>query len=1147
MYHSTQTRSSLCGQIFANVTRAMSSIVLGLLFSLSATRAFAQVACVNCPANGQAAGVAAGIFVTRTNGSIVLPGNPIGACEQLIVHTDLGYKAAFPGGVVGAGYYGGTANVLAFSGASLVSESTANVTPAILASTKIGPVAPAPNACGDTDDLALNNLTYTPTAADIAAGSVRFRLEYTGGTTLIVPCNLQASGSVEFTVQIAALPTCSIVPTTTNVCVGGSATFTASATGTGPLSYCWRKGCPGAGACLSTGTTLTITNAQLSDSSCYQLTVTDSFGCTSTCQATLVVNPPPSCSITPAAATNCVGSSTSFTVQINSGTAPYTVVLSGCISETATVQAQNGSLIRSHSCASPGTCTLTANVTDSRGCVGQPCTATHTCVPNPTCNVTGPSDVCEFTTNTYSSTVDPAGGTVTHSWSFVGAHPNAFFVGSTTGSSVQVGVGAAVTSRDCFSLTDAVTRDGCVSSCTNTFCLVPCRPAIKVYKQVVCYSNVCEPFSSVLTSQHTAQGVSSGTNCPAFCYRITVTNVGNITLTNVTVVDDSNPNPDLNLSLCFPGPFTLAPGATTNCVVTDVMHCQNTMNVVTATGTGFAGNQSTNVTSRDTNSVTVVPISVICQFQILTNGTVVPGACPSFSLSTPYTVRLMVMNNGQYPLQNVTVSNVAGLCFGSSTNIGSLAVNETKSIDCNNQCTVQSSNYFAASVLASASDSQGHICAFNTAGQLIRATTSCSACVTCTGRPRICVTKEVVCELPNGCTNNWSHFATSAKTADNSQCPTFCYRVRVTNCGEEVLNSVSVVDNVISLTGCNFPTTLAVGQTAECIVSGVDHCRSVTNTVTASGVGASSGIGVSTNDTAAVVVLPISITCNITVNGKPHESIPCDGQGHLITNAVQVCNTGSLPLSDITINAPEIVALGCTNVANLRLALLPGQCTNVLLCIDMVTCPPSCGLAFSNYIRITATVDQTLTNVCSWTANPSNQVVAVTASTECVATVECIPPPKTGCTPGFWKNCTIHWQPTGYRIDQSVSSVFSLGSCCTSLGNSSLLGALGFGGGSGVCGGAQILLRAAVGALLNASSPELDYPFTQQEVISLVNAALQSCDRGVIIALASELDRDNNLGCRGANGESLPCHRLSNFPRVAPDRVLDSPRVAPTR
>src|SRR5207247_11434408 len=66
-------------------------------------------------------------------------------------------------------------------------------------------------------------------------------------------------------------------------------------------------------------------------------------------------------------------------------------------------------------------------------------------------------------------------------------------------------------------------------------CPVVCAPAIKVYKQVVCYTNLCEPFSDDLNAQKTAAGVrvDSPLNCPAFCYRITVTNAGNVTLSNL--------------------------------------------------------------------------------------------------------------------------------------------------------------------------------------------------------------------------------------------------------------------------------------------------------------------------------------------------------------------------------------------------------------------------------------------------------------------------------------------------------------------------------------------------------------------------------------------------------------------------------------
>ena len=65
---------------------------------------------------------------------------------------------------------------------------------------------------------------------------------------------------------------------------------------------------------------------------------------------------------------------------------------------------------------------------------------------------------------------------------------------------------------------------------------------------MVCYTNVCEQFSADLTTQKSALGVRvDPANCPAFCYRITVTNTGNVTLNSLSVSDDSG----LNLSV-FP-------------------------------------------------------------------------------------------------------------------------------------------------------------------------------------------------------------------------------------------------------------------------------------------------------------------------------------------------------------------------------------------------------------------------------------------------------------------------------------------------------------------------------------------------------------------------------------------------------------------
>ena len=176
-----------------------------------------------------------------------------------------------------------------------------------------------------------------------------------------------------------------------------------------------------------------------------------------------------------------------------------------------------------------------------------------------------------------------------------------------------------------------------------------------------------------------------------------------------------------------------------------------------------------------------------------------------------------------------------------------------------------------------------------------------------------------------------------------------------------------------------------------------------------------------------------------------------------------------------------------------------------------------------NTILVTAVVDTALTNICPFGHDGS----LVVASNDCSALVQCRVPAGAGCTPGFWKNCTIHWTVTGLTTGQRIDSVFTLGNCCGNLGDVSLRRALDFDGGDGVCGAARILLRAAVAALLNASSPEVNYPFTRAEVIAQVNAALATCRRGPMINLARDLDRANNLGCRDENGNQLPCNRLT--------------------
>jgi len=283
----------------------MAALVVMSLASF-AQNATAQ-ACFTCPAEASATASASSfaIFVQRGGNFVNVTGDRVGACEVLLLVTTASYQpnAGFdPLGnqQIGAAYTGGRGRILLPDGTFV------DVTPADLATTIIGPTANGSvgtatfTSCGPdvpagfslVDSKAMNNYMYALAAADVAAGAAVFRFDYDQGTALLPDifgnCNLtNVTAGQPQSVLIDPLPTCSIQPASQTICVGASATFTANVAGSGPFMYCWQK--DGAGACLSTAATLTINNASLADTGTYVLTVTDRFGCVTTCEASLVV------------------------------------------------------------------------------------------------------------------------------------------------------------------------------------------------------------------------------------------------------------------------------------------------------------------------------------------------------------------------------------------------------------------------------------------------------------------------------------------------------------------------------------------------------------------------------------------------------------------------------------------------------------------------------------------------------------------------------------------------------------------------------------------------------------------------------------------------------------------------------------------
>lgn len=166
---------------------------------------------------------------------------------------------------------------------------------------------------GDFADPASAQTTYTPGAADVAAGAVTLTLT----VDAIAPCSGGASDSLLLTID--APPLVTLDPLDVDAPAGASAVFSISAAGTEPLAYQWRK----AGLDLTDDTrisgattpTLTISPIEFADAADYDCAVSGPCGMTHSAAAALRVaapgcpNPQPACEqsdIFPPGAADCM-------------------------------------------------------------------------------------------------------------------------------------------------------------------------------------------------------------------------------------------------------------------------------------------------------------------------------------------------------------------------------------------------------------------------------------------------------------------------------------------------------------------------------------------------------------------------------------------------------------------------------------------------------------------------------------------------------------------------------------------------------------------------------------------------------------------------------------------------------------------------
>lgn len=188
------------------------------------------------------------------------------------------------------------------------------------------------------------------------------------GTYRVIVTDVIGDSDTCYADLVVDSPTCTVDPPSAEICEGDYQAFCAVATGgIPPYTFLWSSG----------ETTQCITKDVAGT---YEVTVTDDWGCSSTCEASLTVYPQPACTVDPPSAEICEGGSETFCALVTGGTPPYTYLWSS--GETAPCITKDVA----------GTYEVT--VTDVWDCVTT-CSAYLVVHATPICEITGANVICE--------------------------------------------------------------------------------------------------------------------------------------------------------------------------------------------------------------------------------------------------------------------------------------------------------------------------------------------------------------------------------------------------------------------------------------------------------------------------------------------------------------------------------------------------------------------------------------------------------------------------------------------------------------------------------------------------------------------------------------------------------------------------------
>lgn len=186
------------------------------------------------------------------------------------------------------------------------------------------------------------NTVAIPGATGVTLTLLNVQTSDSGNYTVTVTNSVSSATSTPATLTVTSTtPVVLTQPANQTVTVGGSASFSVTASGNGTLTYQWYRNLvliPGA-----TASTLSLTNIQLSQAGSYTVVVSNGGGSTTSNAATLTVNNPPTAPVIvthPSNQSASVGGSVSLSV-VATGSAPLSyqwyrdgVVIPGATSST---------------------------------------------------------------------------------------------------------------------------------------------------------------------------------------------------------------------------------------------------------------------------------------------------------------------------------------------------------------------------------------------------------------------------------------------------------------------------------------------------------------------------------------------------------------------------------------------------------------------------------------------------------------------------------------------------------------------------------------------------------------------------------------------------------------------------------------------